>query len=393
MTKLITKLLVLAIASTLALSANAKNWNNPNGDPVNSANDTGTIFITYKDGEYIATKNNKNIMVSGAITNPFEQFINGIDSTKWIKSYTSENNKVIVAEYTPPTEEVQNWKNIIALVTDSRFLGLSLTSFGEMTRKSYSENCLEGFKQTIFSEDKIPADINSGYENDYFLMECGKYKNSEKKDITLFRNIAADNALYSISRSWRKLISKEELRNGFKDLSQIEVCDNTVKRKQCLSKGYKIQENGKGNYLDAIQAIENGEHKTGVDILLRLSELGDSRSQSELGLMYLLGTIIGKDKKLAIELFKKSAKQGDSFGQTNLGNIYSSFQDYKKAFKWYKKAAAQGNSSAQRNLGELYLSGWGVEKNIDKAREWLRKAANQGHISAKKTLQEINGKH
>jgi len=34
MTKLITKLLVLSIASTLALSTNAKNWNNPTGSSV-----------------------------------------------------------------------------------------------------------------------------------------------------------------------------------------------------------------------------------------------------------------------------------------------------------------------------------------------------------------------
>ena len=34
MTKLVTKLLVLSIASTLAVSANAKNWNNPTGSSV-----------------------------------------------------------------------------------------------------------------------------------------------------------------------------------------------------------------------------------------------------------------------------------------------------------------------------------------------------------------------
>jgi TPR repeat protein len=52
--------------------------------------------------------------------------------------------------------------------------------------------------------------------------------------------------------------------------------------------------------------------------------------------------------------------------------------DYKKAFYWTNKSAIQGNSDAQNNLGLLYCYGQGVDKNIKKAGYWWGRQQMQG---------------
>ena len=64
---------------------------------------------------------------------------------------------------------------------------------------------------------------------------------------------------------------------------------------------------------------------------------------------------------------KKDANSGNALAQYKLGAMYLVVSgDYKKAFYWTNKSAIQGNSDAQNNLGLLYYYGQGVDKNIKK---------------------------
>ena len=57
---------------------------------------------------------------------------------------------------------------------------------------------------------------------------------------------------------------------------------------------------------------------------------------------------------------QKAAKQNLSLAQTALGAFYmygfGVKENYQKAYFWLKKSAAQGNSNAQYNLGVFALS-------------------------------------
>jgi TPR repeat protein len=90
--------------------------------------------------------------------------------------------------------------------------------------------------------------------------------------------------------------------------------------------------------------------------------------------------------KKAIHLFKKSAEQGVSSAQYNLGKMYhvgiGTVQDYKKAIHWYKKAAEQNNADAQNNLGNMYINGEGIVKNYVRAHMWWNIAAANGDTTA-----------
>lgn len=89
-----------------------------------------------------------------------------------------------------------------------------------------------------------------------------------------------------------------------------------------------------------------------------------------------------KDYKKAAEWYQKSAAQGDSWAQNNLGNLYRNgtgvAQDYKKAMELYQKSAAQGDSYAYRNIGHLYAEGQGVKRDDKKAFEYYTKAFEAG---------------
>ena len=118
----------------------------------------------------------------------------------------------------------------------------------------------------------------------------------------------------------------------------------------------------------------------------KLAELGDSKSQYFLGLMYNAGEGVPQDYNKSVYWYAKSAEQGDSKEQYNLGIKYSNGkgvpQDYKKAVFWYTKSAEQGNSSAQYNLGIMYFDGKGVPQNYKIAYVWESLAAAQGQKDA-----------
>ena len=61
-------------------------------------------------------------------------------------------------------------------------------------------------------------------------------------------------------------------------------------------------------------------------------------------------------------------------------------RDYAKAVEWYRKSAEQGDTNAQYELGYMYHNGIGVSKDHTKAAEWYSKAAKGGNMRARKIL-------
>ena len=77
------------------------------------------------------------------------------------------------------------------------------------------------------------------------------------------------------------------------------------------------------------------------------------------------------DLSKALELYTKSAEQGNPNAQFNLANMYlrgaGTEINNEEAAKWNKKAAEQGHPLAMCNLGAAYDGGYGVEKDYDEA--------------------------
>ena len=181
--------------------------------------------------------------------------------------------------------------------------------------------------------------------------------------------------------------------------------------------------------------------QSGIEKLTQKAEAGDPQAQADLGLLYKSGIEIKKDRVKAIELFQKSAEQGNANGEREFA-IMLHWIDKTDAMEWLTKAADQGDSkaketllkwqpkenhqtpiaeaakvansttdptlvadfyllqqnaekgdsSAQCNLGMSYKHGIGVKKDMVKAIEWLQKFAEQGNTIGETELAcELHG--
>lgn len=116
-------------------------------------------------------------------------------------------------------------------------------------------------------------------------------------------------------------------------------------------------------------------------------------AQNSLAVCYANGKGVKRNYNVAIELFEKAAKQGDTNAYYNLGLCYANGrgvrQNYLIAVRWWTKAGEKGNVYAQINLGVSYENGYGVQQDYVKAAEWYIKAAEQGNEIAKKYIFEL----
>ncbi|MBT7968233.1 MAG: sel1 repeat family protein, partial [Methylococcales bacterium] len=136
------------------------------------------------------------------------------------------------------------------------------------------------------------------------------------------------------------------------------------------------------------------------------AEQGYSEAQSNLGDMYRNGQGVSQDYKESDKWYRLAAEQGNFEAQRSLGIMYKNGvgvpqeenvskeeieldddqksemekkkQDYKESIKWFTKSAEQGDSKSQYNLGEIYQEGKVVPKNMVKAYMFFNLAAVNG---------------
>ena len=116
------------------------------------------------------------------------------------------------------------------------------------------------------------------------------------------------------------------------------------------------------------------------------AEAGKSRSQYDVGNMYLKGQGISTDAKKAYEWIKKSADSGYLKAQFKVGLMslkgLGTKKNYTQAEKWLRIAANKDYAPAQYYLAGMYRDGQKVQKSYDKALFWLKKARANGFWKA-----------
>ena len=104
-----------------------------------------------------------------------------------------------------------------------------------------------------------------------------------------------------------------------------------------------------------------------------------------------MGRGVSQDFSKALHWYKKSAGNGNTVAQYNLGVLFMDGRgtavENKTAISWWQKAANQGLLQAQKNLGIAYWRGDGVSKDLIKARMWLDIAIRYADIGV---LEEIH---
>lgn len=131
----------------------------------------------------------------------------------------------------------------------------------------------------------------------------------------------------------------------------------------------------------------------GIELLKKAAENNVIDAQLWLGQIYRLKIIKGRnDRKEAHNMlfwYKKAAKQGSTFAQFRLGEIYDettdSYQIEKscdKAKLWYEKAAMNNYDKAQLHLGKMYRWDGCLKQDPTKSYYWIQKAVENGNESA-----------
>lgn len=112
----------------------------------------------------------------------------------------------------------------------------------------------------------------------------------------------------------------------------------------------------------------------------------DRATCSYLGKLYDEGGVVGRDRRLANELFEISCKAGSLAGCGRLAMNYvggnGTAQDLNKAYSLFMKACNnfKGNDVSCFNLGLCYENGmWGAPKNPSKAAEYFARACKRGY--------------
>ena len=152
--------------------------------------------------------------------------------------------------------------------------------------------------------------------------------------------------------------------------------------------------NGVGCCYNGGLAVEKNEEYA-VQLFAKAADKGSKRAQYNLAKAYYSGKGIDLDWEKAYFLFKKLAENGEPNSQYMVGKYHMinqlgsiswhlvSKRDTKIAFTWFEKSAKQGHSRAQQQLGMFYETGTDpCIRNIEKALDWYQKSADQGNIEA-----------
>ena len=128
-----------------------------------------------------------------------------------------------------------------------------------------------------------------------------------------------------------------------------------------------------------------GYNKDAFVWMMRAAKAGHSSAQNNIGLSYLHGLGVSKDKNKAFEWFEKAAKQGLSYAQSELAMLYYQQGKTKQAQQWWLTAANANDEYAQFNLASLFLE----KNNIKKATYWFQRAKDNNHPQAPTALDRL----
>lgn len=129
--------------------------------------------------------------------------------------------------------------------------------------------------------------------------------------------------------------------------------------------------------------------------LFRLAaERGNGLGMAHLGDLYLDGDGVAKDEREALRLFNAATLQTNPHGIAKLGYMYEEGlggvdRDINKAIELYRKGAELGSTFGEMRLGRAYMKGIGVRRDREEGLKWIRLAADKGHPKAMQILKKF----
>ncbi len=140
------------------------------------------------------------------------------------------------------------------------------------------------------------------------------------------------------------------------------------------------------SYDEAMKLYDDRKYKEALQILIPLADAGDPKAQNDVGIMYETGQGITANFKVASKYYGDSAEQGYAEGECNFGLIKKAQKKYHEAVQLFQKSANQGNMCGEHYLAVMYQHGKGIKRDYSKALEYYKKSADKGYILAQSNL-------
>jgi hypothetical protein len=143
----------------------------------------------------------------------------------------------------------------------------------------------------------------------------------------------------------------------------------------------------------ATELYKSGDTKGAVSWLEKSAKQGNSKAQLQLGILYLKGNGVTRNFAQARKWLETAATNGDPLAMHNLAVLYSGTEgrrpDLTRASEWFRRAAEEGVVDSMVNLGLSYSNGLGVEKDLIQAYAWFSLAASKGDAKAAQKRKEL----
>ncbi|HEY5101600.1 MAG TPA: hypothetical protein VII70_02360 [Steroidobacteraceae bacterium] len=131
----------------------------------------------------------------------------------------SNHDRTTTLQWVKESETAQNWTEMVTVQVDRAKSARSPHQLLESTSKKWQSACKGAVANEI-----LDGQVN-GYAVSMLLLRCPLVVATGKPEITMFRVIKGNDALYSIQKTFRFEPSKEQLGQIMKYLSSVNVCD------------------------------------------------------------------------------------------------------------------------------------------------------------------------
>ncbi len=139
---------------------------------------------------------------------------------------------------------------------------------------------------------------------------------------------------------------------------------------------------------------KNKEFSNAFESFSKASKLGNIKATYNLGVLYTNKKISAYNPQKAFEIFSSLAESNHAASQNRMGMYYLLGvlvdKDYKLAVDYFEKASKQGYETSQCNLALMYASGKGVFTNFGRAHAFAKDGYEKGNPICKKVWKDFN---
>lgn len=203
---------------------------------------------------------------------------------------------------------------------------------------------------------------------------------AEKGDVSAMLEVAR---AFDYGRGWGRPLQFTHIKlEGSDPLVDVDAATKWYEKAAQLGNIPATAHLGRLAYF-AFQEGNNGQLERAIELFQKSAANGDPIAQFGLGIITAKGDGLPQDEAKARELVQGAADKGLPDAQNAVGGWYSEAyfgvaKDPAEAVRWWKLAADNGSAFSQLSLGQAYRDGKGVPKDANKALEWYSLSAAQG---------------